>query len=139
MKDFVDKICIKFDTANPYLIAERAGIAIIPTPLAEENYGFRLSSGRSTSILINEATEENLQLFTLAHELGHCFLHKDINTAFFRKINVGTKIIKIEAEANTFAFALLKNYMPYLQHTNEDEILKYFNLPYNLKPYINKC
>ncbi|MEC4094016.1 ImmA/IrrE family metallo-endopeptidase [Myroides odoratimimus] len=57
---------------------------------------------------INSKHHKNRQRFTIAHELGHYFLHKEKNTSFedttfFR----GAKINPIEFAANEFASAIL--------------------------------
>lgn len=66
-------------------------------------------------ILVNREDSAKRKLFTVAHELGHYFLHRDqkdefidgqfVNTCFVR--NEGKKYQDIEVEANEFAGNLI--------------------------------
>ncbi len=84
--------------------------------LDDDVSGFLLiEDGRST-IVINELQHANRQRFTLAHELGHFFLHKDKGDTVFidKKYSVYNRDHKSslgehqqEKEANLFAASLL--------------------------------
>ena len=85
----------------------------------------------SSVIVVNKEHHENRQHFTIAHELGHYFLHRnsspifvDSTTAVFYRdpsASEGTKLQEIEA--NAFAAELL---MP------EEEVRKRFVAPLTL-------
>lgn len=83
--------------------------------------GVTLFEGGRYTILVNNSKPETRQHFTLGHELGHYFLHKELLRAekgivdgdtfldgpnmLYRQDNVDKT--RIELEANTFAASLL--------------------------------
>jgi Zn-dependent peptidase ImmA (M78 family) len=79
--------------------------------------GTIVKNGNKTLIVINALDSEIRQRFTLAHELGHFFLHKNKDVYVDRAINLNVSFIKYrrktkvydpeEAEANAFAAELL--------------------------------
>lgn len=92
-------------TRNPFEIAVEKNINIIFEPLGDI-YGFYHTYKRSRDIHINSAISEPDQLYTCAHELGHCILHPKVNTPFLMK-NTLFSVDRIEREANVFAVELL--------------------------------
>ena len=95
----------KYDSNDPFYIADHKGIEILYEPLGNI-YGYYNYYKRIKMIHINNSLEEKLQRFTCAHELGHALLHHDINTTFL-KSKTFFSTSKIEREANTFAVELL--------------------------------
>lgn len=95
----------KYNTNNPFKIAERKGIVVIREPLGRA-LGYYNSYKRIQFIHINEKLNEEVARFVCAHELGHSLLHPDANTSFMKK-NTLFSTDKIEVEANTFAVELL--------------------------------
>ena len=89
-------------------IAEKAGIEVIYEPLDEQMSGsLRLRNGK-WKLTVNEHHHRRRQRYTIAHELGHYFLHRyqeDCfeDQSFFR----GLKCTTQEWEANAFASAIL--------------------------------
>lgn len=101
----VTKLINKYDTNNPFDIAEARGVVVRFVDLGSL-FGFHTRHFRTSIIHINEAITEKQQLFTCAHELGHAVLHPDVNTAFL-KSNTLYSTDRLEVEANTFAVKLL--------------------------------
>lgn len=118
-KETARKLVKKYNTNDPFYIANRIGILVLFEPLGSI-YGYYNYYKRIKMIHINDQLDETLQRFTCAHELGHALLHHDINTTFLKsKTFFSTE--KIEREANTFAVELL---MPdeYLYELKDSEL-----------------
>lgn len=117
-----NKLIKKYNTNNPFYIADYMNIYVIFEPLGSI-YGYYNFYKRIKMIHINEQLNETLQRFTCAHELGHALLHHDINTSFL-KSHTFFSTDKIEREANTFAVELL---MPdeYLYELKDTELTIY--------------
>ena len=118
-KETARKLVKKYNTNDPFYIANRIGILVLFEPLGSI-YGYYNYYKRIKMIHINDQSDETLQRFTCAHELGHALLHHDINTTFLKsKTFFSTE--KIEREANTFAVELL---MPdeYLYELKDTEL-----------------
>jgi len=87
-------------------------IALEITPL-ESMSGFAYQKQGKKVIGINETDGDERQRFTMAHELGHMFVHAnddvtfDRGFAYFRDGNSSTGINPKEREANAFAAELL--------------------------------
>ena len=105
IKKKVTQLTKKFDTCNPFEIAEALGIEILYEDLGKI-LGYYNKVFRIPIIHINEVSTEQQQLFTCAHELGHAVLHPNENTSFL-KSNTHFSTDRIEVEANTFAIELL--------------------------------
>lgn len=89
-------------------LASSIGIQIEYLPLPENTSGFLRRAGGHWLIGVNSMHHPNRQRFTIAHELGHYFLHRDhgdfVDQALFRK---ELQSDRREFEANSFASRLL--------------------------------
>jgi len=123
VKDIVLDLVSKYRTNDPYEIASRLNIHIVPWNLHEEIYGFYKYERRNQFIFINLNLPEMMQRFVCAHELGHAVLHTKVNTPFLRK-NTFFTVDKIEIEANVFAVEL---FLPddYLNTYKESDLTIY--------------
>lgn len=90
---------------HPYEIADAMNILKVFEPLGEI-YGYCNSYRRMKMVHINENINEQSQIFTCAHEIGHIILHPGINVPFLSKHTLMSKD-KIERQANQFAVELL--------------------------------
>lgn len=81
-------------------------INVYQRDLHNEIMGFYKYIRRNKFIFINSYLDNDNQLFTCAHELGHSQLHPRINTPFLRS-KTFLSVEKIEQEANKFAVELL--------------------------------
>lgn len=100
-------------------LANRLGIKVNNAKFSEPNLAALLSKrGSNVWILLDEASHPHRKRFSIAHELGHHFLHLetdgemiDRDTNFFRVNEYASKEITQERlkeiEANQFAAALL--------------------------------
>ena len=103
---------------DPYAVAEHYGIVVRKGPLEDSLSGFLVHDGSGKAFIgINDSDNLRRQRFTLAHELGHYFLH-DRSDVFF---DTGAGQLRLmarddlskegtdfrEVEANLFAAELL--------------------------------
>lgn len=107
IKKMVSELVEKYNTNDPFKIAKHLGIKIAYEPLGSI-LGYYSKSHRTKVIHINEASNEERQLSTCAHELGHAIFHPDENSAFL-KANTLYSTERIEVEANRFMIELLFN------------------------------
>lgn len=103
-------------------ISEEFCIDVKFEDLDEEVSGFLLVKNKKSTIVVNSLHHANRQRFTIAHELGHYFLHVDhklnaeklfVDEQIYHRRDVALKQItskqhhKVEKEANKFAATLL--------------------------------
>ncbi len=113
IKDIVRKYTLKYNTRNPFKLADLLGIEVqLGTPGCAGCYMF-LKNHRY--IFLDQDLEEMELLQVMAHELGHAILHKKQNCCFIRNKTLLLNS-KTEIEANLFAAELL---------IEEDTILEY--------------
>ncbi len=106
--------------------------------LDDDISGLFLSKDGQPYIRVNKNHDHKRQRFTIAHELGHFILHKDVSLfvdkstrVFYRDLKSSTGEVLKEREANHFAASLL---MP--EHFIKDEIDKIDNLQGELSDYL---
>lgn len=95
-------------------IAAQEGIKILYETCENDDVsGMLYRQGSNGIMIINEANHERRQRFTIAHELGHYFLHKgdtfvsQRTRIHFRDARSGQAVDRQEIQANQFAAALL--------------------------------
>lgn len=92
---------------NPAKIANRYGLTVFTSTFTDPSISGIYDKDKKE---IHIARDEYLprQLFTMAHELGHYFLHKQKQEVFYRQaaLVLGGKA-KVETEADWFASSLL--------------------------------
>lgn len=96
-------------------LAEKAGIRIKYGDFDDEMSGFAYQKGGIKYIGINETESSVRQRFTIAHELGHMFLHNQDQLSYdpsvelihFRDEHSTTGTDSKEIQANAFAAELL--------------------------------
>jgi Zn-dependent peptidase ImmA (M78 family) len=97
--------CLPFDVVG---LARSIGIKVEFLPLADGVSGFLHRRSGDWIIGVNSLHHKNRQRFTIAHELGHYFLHRDQgdfeDRALFRK---DLQVNHLEYEANSFASKIL--------------------------------
>lgn len=107
IKQTVKKLIKKYNTNNPFEIANALDIWVYVEPLGniKGNYVY---NKRKKAFFINENLSEKEMLFCIAHELGHAILHTKSNV-YFNNSNTFFNQGKHEVEADTFAAELLIN------------------------------
>ena len=105
IKNIVDYYVKKYDTRDPFQIAESLNIQIqigqLGTPC-----GCYMFLKNHRCIFLNKNLSDNEMKLVMSHELGHAVMHRKTNCYFIRN---KTFLLdsKIELEANTFAINLL--------------------------------
>ena len=105
IKRLVKSKVLKYETDDPFKIAEKAGVVVIYEDLLDTMGYFNVYK-QIKIIHINQALPRHEQIFTCSHELGHVFQHQGVNTPFLMR-NTLFSVSKIEREANIFAVELL--------------------------------
>ena len=91
---------------GPLLAANNIRLDIWPMQ-TEKFAGCLWKNGDEWTILLNARQAQPRKLFTLAHELGHYFLHRHLKTHFSCSIFPTGPVSRWEQEANRFAAELL--------------------------------
>lgn len=105
IKKLVQYYIDKFDTRNPFELAEYLNVEVMTGPLGGRA-GCYMFLKNHKCIFLNEYLEEHERTLVMAHELAHSILHRKQNCYFIR----GKTLLltsKMEIEANTFAAELL--------------------------------
>ncbi|MGY6209881.1 ImmA/IrrE family metallo-endopeptidase [Cytobacillus firmus] len=109
MKDFivaeVQRLIKKFKTRDPFLIAEKLGVHVVPWDFTDEVQGMYKYERKNKFIFINNNLGK-VRNFVMGHELGHSVLHPKHNASFLKK-NTFFPESKYERQASQFAVELL--------------------------------
>lgn len=105
IREIVSTLVAKYNTRNPFEIAEYQNVEIIHTEL-KSVLGYYTKYRRVQSIILNSDLPEHLENYVCAHELGHAICHPDINVQWLCESTFYSKG-KFERQANTFAVELL--------------------------------
>ncbi len=105
-----ERLIRKAGTRDPEKICEALGIRIHYMDLQQKIKAFYFYQSRINNIVVDEHVTEDYRRILLAHELGHCILHRE--TAMmkgFQEMEVLEKrdAAPLETEANYFAAELL--------------------------------
>ena len=145
--DVISIFQIHYPIDNIYEIVERIGGEVFEDEgLSEYSDGFIQRMGDRFKIVVSQQQPRNRKNFTIAHELGHLFLHmgyliddelwnKQGNLTYYRSGNS-----EQEYQANEFAAALLMPREQYVRIMNQnsdgntvyiDKVAEYFNVSIN--------
>lgn len=106
IKNYVAKLVKRYNTRNPFSLADNLNIIVLNVPLGELQ-GCYMYLKRHRVIFINSDIENaTIKNVILAHEIGHALLHTKINCYFMQK-NTLLNTTKYETQANLFAAELL--------------------------------
>ena len=104
IKKIVSYYCKKFNTRNPFEIADHLGILYQIGNIGCSGCYMFLKNHRY--IFLNQNLSEYETRLVMAHELGHAIMHRKENCYFIRNKTLLLNS-KIEIEANIFAAELL--------------------------------
>ena len=105
IKKLVQYYINKFDTRNPFELAEYLNVEVMTGPLGGRA-GCYMFIKNHKCIFLNEDLEDHERTLVIAHELAHSILHLKQNCYFIRNQTL-LLTSKFEIEANTFAAELL--------------------------------
>lgn len=105
IKDIILKLTTKYNTSDPFELADALKIAVYYEELGTIN-GYYNNPLRMKQIHINSSLDNRDAKYTCAHELGHAVMHPNASTPFLRS-KTFLSVDKLEIEANTFAVNLL--------------------------------
>ena len=114
----VEKLLRKFDVRRPPVpvdkLTKKLGLLLAPLPADDEISGAIIRKDGRVVIAVNPAHHINRQRFTIAHELGHYFLHEGLETHVDQNLRVAWRNAESskaidwnEIQANRFAAELL--------------------------------
>lgn len=104
IKNLVNRYVRKYNTRNPFEMAEKMNIQIqVGSPGCAGCYMY-LKKHRY--IFLDQNLDEREMIQVMAHELGHAIMHRNQNCYFIRNKTLLLNS-KTEREANTFAAELL--------------------------------
>ena len=120
-----DRIVAKYNTRNPFVLAQELDIDVVERNFKKQNGAYNVVLNNDF-IFIKQSLCEELKIIVLAHEIGHCILHRDeaIKYGGLKDCNVFDKQnIVMEKEANLFASQVL---------ISDEEVLEMLKLGYNV-------
>lgn len=104
-------------------LAEVLGLVLDARPMEEHMSGFLEKLNGRWTLGVNSLHHRNRQRFTIAHEIGHYFLHRDHSSfkdgLLFRK---GNDYSPHEREANVFASLLLMPEVEFKRALMDDDL-----------------
>ncbi|MCY8198074.1 ImmA/IrrE family metallo-endopeptidase, partial [Bacillus spizizenii] len=104
IKHKAQEIIKKFAYNDPYEICSILSIPILESNLGQKLNGFLQYYEEEDQYIIQVAKHRQWKKFIVAHELGHYFLHKQLNT--FKMLNCSITLEeKLERQADIFAAA----------------------------------
>jgi Zn-dependent peptidase ImmA (M78 family) len=114
----VEELLRKFDIRRPPVhvdrLAKKLDLLLVPLPADDEISGAIIRKDGRVVIAVNPAHHPNRQRFTVAHELGHYFLHEKLAQhvdqnfrVAWRNADSSKAINWMEIQANRFAAELL--------------------------------
>jgi Zn-dependent peptidase ImmA (M78 family) len=95
----------KFNTNDPFEIAEQLGVVVLFKPFIKIKGCYKLIQRRKV-IFINSLLDYYERRVVCAHELGHAIMHPKTNCKFIQNYTL-LSVKKIEIEANKFCALLL--------------------------------
>lgn len=112
-RDAAEKTIKKYQTSDPYMLAEKMDIIIHRVNLGAVR-GMCYSTRRIRQIFLHYGLPVHLECFVLGHEIGHLVMHPNSNAPFLR----GTLFSKerYEMEANEFAIRLIMPDIDIMEH-----------------------
>jgi len=122
---------------KPLKIAEAYGIAVLFAEFGDHKDVSGFFSWKKRTIFVNIEEAPNRQNFTIAHELGHYFLHQELFKEYpdeyqvLLRSPIGAAKDVLEKEANAFAANLLVPRNMLVQYANiasAHELAKLFNV-----------
>lgn len=128
IKNTVQGLCRKFNTSNPYQLADDLGIQVFYCNLGSVR-GYYYMAHKIKLIYLHNGLSEHIERFVLAHEIGHSIMHPRACTPFLQNTFFSTD--KLEIQANKFAAELIIKDIDLMEHWDFtiDQWAAYYGLP----------
>ena len=128
IKNTVQRLCRKFNTINPYQLADDLGIQIFYYDLGNIR-GYYYMAHKVKLIYLHNKLNEHVERFVLAHEIGHSIMHPRSCTPFLQ--STFYSVDKLEVQANAFAAELIIQDIDLMEHWEYtvDQWAAYYGLP----------
>lgn len=105
IKEAIEAVLNRYNTADPFIIAEHLNIEVDYAALGEMPLGKTMYDKEMPIVMLNDSLRYSPQrYFVMAHELGHVILHEGLNS-YYTGITSGYD--KLENEANEFGVGLI--------------------------------
>ncbi|MBG9771370.1 ImmA/IrrE family metallo-endopeptidase [Bacillus inaquosorum] len=133
IKHKVQKIIKSHKTNDPFKICNIFNISVLYSHLGKVN-GFLQYYEEEDHYLIHVNNSHKNKSYIIAHEIGHYFLHKNLNTFKLSNCSVILKD-KLEQQANIFATELiltdkmLLDALPIIRDLTKENVASYFKVP----------
>ncbi|MBA5715608.1 ImmA/IrrE family metallo-endopeptidase [Bacillus subtilis] len=134
IKHKAQEIIKKFTYNDPYVICSALNIPILESDLGQKINGFLQYYEEENQYIIQIAKNRTHKKFIVAHELGHYFLHKQLNT--FKMLNCSITLEeKLERQADIFAAELIitdrmiYDELLHIKHLSTIQLASHFNIP----------
>ena len=105
IKSIVQGLIKKYNTNDPFRLAEECGFIVICRPLGTIKGFYKLIKRRRV-IYINSNLDYFERMVVCAHELGHAIMHPKVNCSYLQNYTL-LSVAKVEIEANKFCAYLL--------------------------------
>lgn len=112
--EILDRFHVRHPPVPVEQIAKKLGVVLAPLPAEDDISGAIIRRGSRVIIAVNTSHHPNRQRFTVAHELGHYFLHEGLEEHVdqnfriaWRNADSSKAVNWLEIQANRFAAELL--------------------------------
>lgn len=105
IKKITDSLVRKYHTRDPFEMIRGMNVILVLAPLVDTRAFYQYFQ-RNNIIYIDDSLPHHEQAFECAHEMGHMFMHKKMNTIFMDS-RTGLNTDRLENEADIFAMNLL--------------------------------
>lgn len=137
IRKMVNKYVKKFNTKNPYELANYLGIHIDYDDLGKEFMGYRSHILRIPIIILNCNNTDQENFETCCHELGHHCCGHDTNTQTLTRQGRNFTIYGVEYEANVFMVELLLHGINLAEYPTRECLLKNCGVPEWAERYVD--
>lgn len=102
-----DHMSNRYGTSDPFKLAKRDGISIHRRDLGNNILGYSMQISRMPMIVLSLSLNDCQATVVCAHELGHCKMHRGLDTNFFSRVGAEPMVGDNEYQANCFMFELV--------------------------------
>ncbi|MEE6708959.1 ImmA/IrrE family metallo-endopeptidase [Lacticaseibacillus paracasei] len=124
-----DHMSNRYGTSDPFKLAKRDGISIRRSDLGNNILGYSMQISRMPLIVLSWSLNDCQATAVCAHELGHCKMHRELDTNFFSRVGAEPMVGDNEYQANCFMFELVFGDQE-VSPMNYNAVLDQYELPH---------